>query len=203
MTGSQTVRVYGARWPTGRFPCPTRAKNKQTNFTPKTELKLTCRKWLRRQPLCVIEPWIRTHQFQTRHERFPSRGLHPPWRPNPKISLVAGAGKKITRSCTRYSQVSSFAKEYSLVYSYTHDICCAITTTWHKSYEQSTYEADPKTPFRCVDRHVDIPVCRHRPFAFICYVNKPAALASGRRQRKGVLGSASYVNHILEVASRT
>ena len=56
---------------------------------------------------------------------------------------------------------------------------------------KSKYEADPKTPFRCVDRHVDIPVCRHRPFAFICYVNKPAALASGRGQRKGVLGSAS------------
>ena len=35
-------------------------------------------------------------------------------------------------------------------------------------------------------------MCRHRPFAFICYVNKPAALASGRGQRKGVLGSASY-----------
>ena len=54
------------------------------------------------------------------------------------------------------------------------------------------YKADTKTPFRCVDRHVDIPVCRHRPFAFICYVNKPAALASGRGQRKGVLVSASY-----------
>ena len=42
------------------------------------------------------------------------------------------------------------------------------------------YEADLKTTFRCVDRHVNIPMCRHRPFAFICYVNKPRALASGR-----------------------
>ena len=63
--------------------------------------------------------------------------------------------------------------------------------------ELAQYEADPKTPFRCVDRHVDIPVCRHRPFAFICYVNKPAALASGHGQRKGVLGSASYSSRCL------